>query len=488
MGDKETDASDDELIQNYLENQASPAEEERFRRSLAEESFCRRVAEHAIEVSVLCGHGTSERASSGSKGTVLRRHRHVLAAVAVAASLLLGFSAIWGHLSSRNERSEIANSQKPARAHPGTSKSVQPRGDRPVIGHVADVLGHVLTADALDSQDCRKVVEGRKFCSGDTLQTVGTESFALLRFDDNSLLGVAGDTKLACSVTDSRKQVDVQGGNIIGYVTPQTDRKPMLIKTPVAQAEVVGTTLSLFASLAMTELAVLEGQVQMRRLTDDQTVDVKAGQSAVATKDSELVAKSISPTPSVWEEDFETKWPRRWRAGHWIHYRLPPGSTGAALAEVREGDDDHAFIATGIEWSHGLFRIQDDTHLNLTYKLNAKRWFYIRIDTRTADFRHGYRAAYVFRTPKLWNVPSHKWRTVSIPLHEFSGSHETQAGGESPTSPKAGEIAFSLLLRTDKPDPGLIVDRIWISEGPAERALLLKSPAPSREAQDADSK
>lgn len=495
MGGNETDAPDDELIQNYLENQASPAEEQRFRLCLAERSFCRRVAEHAIEVSVLCGQGASERAFSEGKRTTVGRHRRVLAAMAVAASLLLGFATIWGLLPTTNEHNEVAHRQESAVAvesvietHPATRTPVLPPGSRPAIGHVADVIGHVLTADNLDSQDCRVVVEGREFCSGDTLQTVGTESFALLRFNDNSLLAVAGDTKLACSVPNSRKQVDVQGGNVIAYVTPQPDQKPMLIKTPMAQAEVLGTTLSLFASLVMTELAVQEGQVRMRRLSDNQTVEVKAGQSAVVTKDSDFVAKSIAPTPSVWEEDFETKWPRRWRAGHWIHYRLPPGSTGAVRAEVREGDDDHAFIATGIEWSKGLFRMQDDAHLNLTYKLNAKRWFYIRIDTRTTDLRHDYHEGYMFRSPKLWHIPTQKWRTVSIPLRAFYSMREAKEGEQALGSPKAGEIAFSLLLRTDKPDPGLIVDRIWISDGPAERAVLLNSLAPSREAQGEDSK
>ncbi len=365
---------------------------------------------------------------------------------------------------------------------------MQPRSDRPVIGRVGYVIGHVLTADSLDSQDCREAVAGAEFGSGDMLQTVGTESFALLRFDDDSVLAIAGDTKLACSVSNSRKQVEVRGGNVMAQVASQPDEKPMLIKTPMAQAEVLGTTLSLFASLVMTELAVQEGQVRMRRLADDETVDVKAGQSAVATKDSDLVAKPISPVPSVWEEDFETKWPKRWRAGHWIHYRLPPGSTGAVRAEVREGDDGYAFIATGIQWSRGLFRIQDDTHLNLTYKLNAKRWFYVRIDTCTSDLRSDYREGYMFRTPKLWHIPTHKWRTVSIPLRAFYSMREAEKGKQAPGPPEAGEIAFSLLLRTDKPDPGLIVDRIWVSQEPADGAVLLKSPTTSREAQASDPK
>jgi FecR-like protein len=484
MGDKETDAPDDELIQNYLENQASPAEQERFRLSLAEESFCRRVAEHAIDVSVLCDQGASERAFDGGRGIAVGRHRRVSVAAAVAASLLLGFGAIWGLLQSGTERSEIAQNQEPSRAiesvievNPGTQASVLPRGDRPVIGRVGYVIGHVLTADSLDSQDYREAVARAEFGSGDMLQTVGTESFALLRFDDDSVLAIAGDTKLACSVTDSRKQVEVRGGNVMAQVTSQPEQKPMVITTPMAQAEVLGTTLSLFASLVMTELAVQEGHVRMWRRADDQTVDVKAGESAVAIKDSDLVAKPISPVPSVWEEDFETKWPKRWRAGHWIHYRLPPGSSGAVRAEVREGDDGYAFIATGIQWSRGLFRIQDDTHLNLTYKLNAKRWFYIRVDTRTSDLRSDYHEGYMFRTPKLWHIPTHKWQTVSIPLRAFYSMREATEGKQAPGTPKAGEIAFSLLLRTDKPDPGLMVDRIWVSQGPADGVVPLKSPA-----------
>ena len=458
MGRKDVDASDDELIQDYLENQTSPAEETKFRLLLRRESFRRRVAEQAIEFAYLCDRAAPECDIVAGRASQRRLPRRIFAATAAAACLLVGLGVLW-NLSRDDER--------------------------PVIAHVAKVTGLVLTAGSLDSNDRRVVTAEAELGSGDMLQTVGVDSFAILKFDDDSVLAVAGDTILTCSVAGSQKRIVVRGGDIMAQVTAQPAAKPMMIETPVAHAEVVGTTLSLFASLVMTELAVMEGQVRLRQLADNQTVDVKEGESAVATKDSELVTKPISPVSTVWEEDFEETWPKRWRAGHWIQYGLPEGSRGAVRGEVVEKYDGRVLIATGNEWSRGLFRIEDDTHLNLTYKLNVRRWFYVRIDTRTEDYGDSLRCGYFLRSPRLWNIDLHQWRTVTVPMRYFYDSYEAKDDGSSPTSPKAGEVVVSLAIRSQIPDPELFVDRIWVTKGPAEGAVLLAPPRLPLKAQDA---
>jgi len=161
----------------------------------------------------------------------------------------------------------------------------------------------------------------------------------------------------------------------MAQVNSQPEGKPMVIETPVANAEVLGTRLSLFASSVLTELVVLEGEVRFRRPSDGQSIDVRSGERVVASADSDLIPQPLSPVSSVWEEDFENGLPRYWIAGQLIHESLPSGSFGAVRAvpsRGMQGDPDGPFrITTMREWTRGLFRIEADTHLNFTYRLRS---------------------------------------------------------------------------------------------------------------------
>lgn len=479
-GRKHDDAFHDELIQNYLENEATPAEEKQFRLLLGEESFRRRVAEYAIDLGQLCDHvrqGMLERALAKPPTLVAPGRRSLFATAAVAASILLVLGTTWFVMRDHEPPRELAH-QEPLSSptpDPTANLPVAPLTELAIIARLADVTGKVLVADSR-SQEPRPVRKETHLRSGSMLHTVGSESFALLKFDDHSVVAVAGDTSLTCTVEDSQKRLDVHGGDIMAQVATQPDGKPMVIKTPGAEAEVLGTKLSLFASLALTELAVLEGHVSLRRLFDDQTIDVKSGECAVASKTSKFAAEAISPVPSVWDEDFEQEWPNRWRAGHWIHYGLPPGSTGAVLAASRDEDGGPCFISTPNEWSRGLFRIEDDTHLNLTYKLRWPGWFYVMLHTRTEDYSGAYQGSYMYQTPEIWKIPRNQWRTVSIPLREFHEPQRDLPDGTSLAPPNVDDVVFSLFLRTQEPDPGLVIDRIWVTNGPDVSAELLKTP------------
>ena len=478
MSDDEIKPSDDELIYSYLEDQTTPSEEKRFRLLLGEEAFRRRVAEHAIDHAVLYRRGLmDESLAAGSRWR--RFNRRLLVIAAIAASLLLGIGTILSLLGPGDEGRGFAHKQasiEPADSATTVAASTpsdhlpKPSDDRPVVGHITNVCGQVLQAAGFDRPASPVVGADKTFYSGDMLHTLGTESFALLKLMDDTVLAVAGDTELVCSIVDSQKRVDLRGGDIMAQVTRQQDEAPMVIETPVAQAEILGTTLSLFANLLVTELAVMEGQVRLQQLEGGQSVEVHEGESAIVAEGSAITTKPIGRASSAWEEDFEEAWPKRWRAGHWIHYGLPEGSKGAARAEAREDAGGHAFLSTGREWADGLFRIGKETYLNLTYKLNARRWFLIRVDTRPEDYRGAYGSKFMFRSPKLWNVPLHRWHTVSIPISEFRDASGMSEG----ESPGVGDIAFFLLLWTHTPDPELFVDRIWVSQGPVEEAVVLK--------------
>lgn len=90
----------------------------------------------------------------------------------------------------------------------------------------------------------------------------------------------------------------------------------MLIRTPSAVAEVVGTAFDLSARSEDTLLKVDEGLVKLKRLADGSEIDVPAHRSAVASLDTGAALDTAStPEPlTAWRFDFTTQTPPRdWR-------------------------------------------------------------------------------------------------------------------------------------------------------------------------------
>ncbi len=474
MRQKEGRSSHDELIQDYLENQATPAQEEQFRLLLGEESFRRRVAEYASDLGCLymqARQGMLDEIDPPLLQRTSLRLPRVLALAGLAASILIAFAVLWGAIRHGEADQEIARPVDPVR------EEIPLAGDPelyPVVARVVGATGKVRLKSGPDAAVRYDVRDDMPFRSGSVLQTVGEDSFALVRFDDESVVAVGGDTELSCAVVDAQKRLVVSGGDVLARVAPQPEGRAMQIETPTARTEVVGTRLSLFASLALTKLTVLDGCVLFHRRSDAKAIEVRKGECAVASEDSDLVAKPISPAGNAWEEDFAQGMPPRWRAGLWVRDDLPAGSSGAIQAASHQGKSEPCFITSGNEWMHGLFPVEKDTHLNLTYRLNEPGWFYIMVQTRSEDYSSDYRGSYVFQTPELWEVPPNTWRTVSIPLRAFRETERSRSDSMSRTAPLVGDMVFILTLRTQKRDPGLVVDRIWVTEGPDESAELLQ--------------
>ena len=75
----------------------------------------------------------------------------------------------------------------------------------------------------------------------------------------------------------------------------------MLIHTPVAVLEVIGTQFDVEAGPESTMLYVREGKVQVRRVGDGRTVDVPANHRVVATADSDMSLHFVAPK-RTWAE------------------------------------------------------------------------------------------------------------------------------------------------------------------------------------------
>lgn len=148
-----------------------------------------------------------------------------------------------------------------------------------------------------------------------TIATVGETSSAQFRFGDGTLITLHGETELTFS-EDGRKILALSRGTLSAEVKPQPAGRPMLVRTPSAEAEVVGTAFDLTARPEDTVLKVNEGLVKLKRLADGSEINVPANRSAVASLDagSALDAASTPEPLTNWSFDFTTTTPPRdWR-------------------------------------------------------------------------------------------------------------------------------------------------------------------------------
>lgn len=127
-------------------------------------------------------------------------------------------------------------------------------------------------------------LEEGQLLGGGTLETLTSESSASLVFLDGSRMTVSGLAMLTLS-DFGQKELRLRGGNLSADVTRQPQGKPMLIHTPTAVAEVLGTRFNLSAEALNTQLTVNEGLVRMTRLADGSNLEVPADHSVVASLD-----------------------------------------------------------------------------------------------------------------------------------------------------------------------------------------------------------
>lgn len=418
---REGDSSHDQLIQDYLEDETTPSEVERFRSLLQEEAFRRQAARYAIDLGYLYNLAQQGMLPQRSPKAAPKRRRVFAVAMAVATTLIVvGLSWMWGPEDLQTSTGSTPLTQvSPPPEVPATT--LHPPGLS--IARVEHVVGLVVRAASLDAPEGEIVVVGTELHSGQVLRTIGQDSFAVIQFADHTVFAIAGNSELSCSFDGSRKHIAVTEGDLLAQVSRQPEEEPMVIETAVAESEVLGTKLVMLTGPEMTELTVQEGEVRMHRRSDGRIVNVRGGETLVASATSDWMPQPLVPVSSVWEEDFDGGLPRGWRAGQLVHDSLPSGSSGAVRVAPRHGgqsDPDGPFrIATAREWARGLFRVEQDSHLNFTYKKMYRGGFHIRVNTHTDPLDPRTVCVCEYRSRRLRGTTRNQWRTVSIPLQHF---------------------------------------------------------------------
>jgi ferric-dicitrate binding protein FerR (iron transport regulator) len=283
---------DDLLIQRLLDGTLSPVEHAEVNQRLREDADLREHLRNIAEQAVAMGDLARQRETDSPVSSTSPRPRsdrsvRYTSWLALAASIALLAASAWLFLDSR---------------------------ESPVLT-LLDASGSITWSHGGEWRT--QVGIGESLAAG-TLETVGESAMAQLQFRDGTLISLAGESELSFS-EDGKKLLVLRKGSFTAQVKPQPKDKPMLVRTPSAEAEVVGTVFNLSTRSEDTLLKVDEGLVKLRRLADGSAIDVPAKSSALASLDSTLKLNSAS-TPAAlaaWSFDFtSTVPPHDWR-GIW---------------------------------------------------------------------------------------------------------------------------------------------------------------------------
>jgi hypothetical protein len=153
---------------------------------------------------------------------------------------------------------------------------------------VAEVPGFTRTAlaavERLDGEALAIGTDGRTplrpgdgLLAGQEVECAGP--LLVLRYPDGTRVDL--ETGSLLKLVDERR-AELRRGRLSARVAPRPGETPRIFPTPHAEAVVLGTTLRLAVEPGSTRLEVEAGRVRLKRLSDGRSVDVAAGQFAVA--------------------------------------------------------------------------------------------------------------------------------------------------------------------------------------------------------------
>lgn len=311
----------------------------------------------------------------------------------------------------------------------------------------------------------QSVVDGDQLSSG-TLETIGETSMAQLAFADGTLITLSGESELSFS-EDGQKRLLLRRGSLSAQVRPQPKGKPMLVRTPSAEAEVVGTVFDLSTRPEDTLLKVDEGLVKLRRLADNSAIEVPAKSSAVASLDSALKLDSAStPEPLTdWSFDFTTATPPRdWRGF------AKNGMMNASSYVARKLPDGRIITHHGVSVRTAM--LEQPLRLIVTessvirYRLRVDKPTSLQLMLLTNEVAGGFGGNFECHIPKEELKPGPDgWCELAIPISRYEAiDHRAHIRTRQPTA--AGNIITSAIISTFGNDRKLAVSRFELSSRP----------------------
>ena len=149
---------------------------------------------------------------------------------------------------------------------------------------------------------------------GGTLESLAADSWAVLEFRDGSKVTVSGRSMLTIA-GGAHKELHLRQGSLSASVSPQPAGERMIINTPTAKLEILGTQLNVDADPSSTVLNVNEGRVRATRLVDGRVAEVPAGHQIVASLDRLVDYKARPRAEPV--HSWQVTLPRDAKHGQW---------------------------------------------------------------------------------------------------------------------------------------------------------------------------
>ncbi len=207
--------------------------------------------------------------------------------------------------------------------------------------------------------------------SGGTLESLSADSWAEIAFLDGSQMVLWGQSSVTFSEGTGGRVVRLREGNLSAKVSSPRKDGAMRFITPTAEAEVLGTQLTLRADASTTKLTVYEGRVRVTRLADGRVQDVPADHYVVAALDigEDFLARPRAQYVDTWKSTL----PYGIGHGEW-HPREDdaPGSLKAKPLLWREYERNMVlYLATftAIDAEHRVAILKEDAHIRIVGRL-----------------------------------------------------------------------------------------------------------------------
>jgi hypothetical protein len=227
--------------------------------------------------------------------------------------------------------------------------------------------------------------------------------------------------------------------------------------------EVLGTRLSVSRAPERTRVALLEGEIRITRLSDQRVVQLAPGQATEVSPEADLRPTPIQAAPNHWSLHFNDGLPDGWQTGQLVFDELPDGSKAAVrTGGVVENGRRRYQIRSHNAWSDGLFSLHDDSWIHIRYRVDKPGTFLIYVVCRQNDF--GKPVATLLTPGNLRQKEAKRWHTLTLALNQLH-----RAKTKDTVSLDGQLVAFLLVFDSPEHNPGLTVDRIWVTRGlPAE--------------------
>jgi len=289
---------------------------------------------------------------------------------------------------------------------------------------------------------------------GGTLEALAADGWAEIRFPDGSKVALSGPTSLTISKSAGQKLFTLNHGNLSIDAQPQPAGKPLLLTTPSAEAEVLGTQFNVSSDSFRTELTVNEGLVRVTRRADGSREEVSADHLVVAALEDVTPFRAVARKEVA--RDWHSEFPRDLLKGNWNS-----ASRGVeATTHLWRGDQHtpsqpillHSIVADPSAGTRPALLLEATATVNVRGRLEQNHA--VNVGITTNRLRGGFSGK--FDTTRRVTPDADGYFTLQIPLAELTPTHL-----RFPASAAGHEVAY-LWIQTVRSSAGLQLQSVSI--------------------------